>query len=609
MKRKISLLLAMAITASCFAGCGNTNEPEAVPAVSGSAPESTKPLDETGNGSASTSVHDEEQELENSSFKTEDYSGVSEYITDIQDNINELINYLYDSSYSYMDLAVICEDINSEFASSRDKVNASAPDSEEYSEIFNSCMDEIISLTDFITSSNAMLENYVSAGNDYDGQNNAEYFQKAYEIWASSGSQLYELEAPAAVSDIWSKFNDSMVYYYESLKAFVKAMPNEGIEDVLAYFTGESLISRYQIIFQNYYNMLTAHEESALLHQSHTLDCLINGFDGTDGSDINISYEMTDDIMPNLYPNMDSALNMSISTDTGTRDVLISAEIEGFTQVYEQKITVTPNETLYMIKPSVASEPMDLNTSRTTQFKFSLTDAATGDIIVQETQPVTIESIYDISYMSNEFGTTDCNNILAWITAESDSVLQLRRLATEILGRTFGENYAMLPGYQPSYGFESGDMNIAAWQAWAIQRAISEAGVRYNNGSYSFSGTQRVLMPDAVLSSGSGICIETSILMASALLSAGMHPLIILTPGHAQVAVETWNGSGEYLLIETTLLPFTSDMGVNDLVTYYDNQGWYDYLASRASSGNGITYVLDCSLQQTLGIKGLDYYA
>ena len=609
MKRKISLLLAMAITASCFAGCGNTNEPEAVPAVSGSAPESTKPLDETGNGSASTSVHDEEQELENSSFKTEDYSGVSEYITDIQDNINELINYLYDSSYSYMDLAVICEDINSEFASSRDKVNASAPDSEEYSEIFNSCMDEIISLTDFITSSNAMLENYVSAGNDYDGQNNAEYFQKAYEIWASSGSQLYELEAPAAVSDIWSKFNDSMVYYYESLKAFVKAMPNEGIEDVLAYFTGESLISRYQIIFQNYYNMLTAHEESALLHQSHILDCLINGFDGTDGSDINISYEMTDDIMPNLYPNMDSALNMSISTDTGTRDVLISAEIEGFTQVYEQKITVTPNETLYMIKPSVASEPMDLNTSRTTQFKFSLTDAATGDIIVQETQPVTIESIYDISYMSNEFGTTDCNNILAWITAESDSVLHLRRLATEILGRTFGENYAMLPGYQPSYGFEAGDMNIAAWQAWAIQRAISEAGVRYNNGSYSFSGTQRVLMPDAVLSSGSGICIETSILMASALLSAGMHPLIILTPGHAQVAVETWNGSGEYLLIETTLLPFTSEMGVNDLVTYYDNQGWYDYLASRASSGNGITYVLDCSLQQNLGIKGLDYYA
>ena len=262
-----------------------------------------------------------------------------------------------------------------------------------------------------------------------------------------------------------------------------------------------------------------------------------------------------------------------------------------------------------MIKPAVATDLMDLETSRATQFKFSVTDASTGEIIAQETQPVTIESIYNISYVSNEFGTTDCNNFLAWITAESDGVLQLRRLATEVLEQTFGEDYAMLPGYQPAYGYSAGDMNIAAWQAWAIQRAISEAGVRYNNGSYSFTGNQRVLMPDAVLSSGSGICIETAILMASALLSTGMHPLIILTPGHAQVAVETWNGSGEYLLIETTALPFTSDMDVTDLVTYYDNQGWYDYITERASSGNGITYVLDCSLQQNLGIKGLDYYA
>jgi hypothetical protein len=602
MKRKISLLLVIAITVSCFAGCGNKKEEAVIPESSGSTLETAELNTETDTADTA----DESSSLE---AEAGNHSDISGSITAIQDTVNGIIDDLYNSDYSYMQVGVSCNDASAELASYREEVNASGSLSDEYSEIFNDCVDEIISLTDFIAVSNATLENYVSAGDGYDGQNNAEHFQKAYEIWATSGNQLSELEAPAAVSDIWSNFNDSMIYYYEALKSFIKAMPNEGIEDFLAYLTGQSLISRYQVIFQNYYDMLSHHEESALIHQSYILDCLMNGFADTDASAVNVTCEMTDEIMPNLYPDMDSALNMSISTDIGTRDVLVSAEIEGFTQVYEQKITVTPEETFYMIKPAVATDLMDLETSRTTQFKFSVTDASTGEIIEQKTQPVTIESIYNISYMSNEFGTTDCNNFLAWITAESDSILQLRRLATEILGQTFGENYAMLPGYQASYGYSAGDIRIASMQAWAIQLAISEAGVRYNNGSYSFTGNQRVLMPDAVLSSGSGICIETSILMASALLSTGMHPLIIFTPGHAQVAVETWNGSGEYLLIETTALPFTSDMEVTDLITYYDSQGWYDYITERASSGNGITYVLDCSLQQNLGIKGLDYYA
>ena len=68
----------------------------------------------------------------------------------------------------------------------------------------------------------------------------------------------------------------------------------------------------------------------------------------------------------------------------------------------------------------------------------------------------------------------------------------------------------------------------------------------------------RVLPPSEVLSSRSGICIETALLVASALQSANMNAMIIITPGHAQVALETWEGSGEYYLLETTKLPFTA---------------------------------------------------
>ena len=98
----------------------------------------------------------------------------------------------------------------------------------------------------------------------------------------------------------------------------------------------------------------------------------------------------------------------------------------------------------------------------------------------------------------------------------------------------------------------------------AIQGAISDIGVRYNMGPYSFGGSQRVLTPDAVIQSRSGICIETALLMASALQSAQMHAMIIITPGHAQVALETWENSGTYYLLETTMLPYNATEEGND---------------------------------------------
>ncbi len=396
--------------------------------------------------------------------------------------------------------------------------------------------------------------------------------------------------------------------YYEALAAAIKAMPDDEIEDTLAMYTAISLSQRNTQMFNNYYNTIVVQAVSGLTHQIEVIDGLIGGLDEDKASAVNVSYEMTDNIMPNLYPSMDSALNLCISTNSGTREVIVSAEIEGFTQKYEKKITVTPENAFYMIKPQIALDTMDLNTSRTTQFDLTLTDASTGEVIVRDTQPVTVESIYDICYYSNAFGTTENNNILAWITAESEGVLTLRRNATQILGELLGSENATLPGYQPAWGLSSGDPNIAAYQIYAIQCAISAMGVRYNNGAYSFSDMQRVLMPDAVLSSGSGICIETAILMASAVLSAGMHPLIILTPGHAQVAVETWTGSGQYLLVETTMLPCDPETtSMTDMIALWSDDEWAQYLSTAGE--NGTVYVLDCDLQKALGIKGLDYYA
>ena len=130
-------------------------------------------------------------------------------------------------------------------------------------------------------------------------------------------------------------------------------------------------------------------------------------------------------------------------------------------------------------------------------------------------------------------------------------------------------------------------------------------------GPYSLNATQRVLMPDAVLSSQSGICIEPAVLMASVLQSANMHAMIVFTPGHAQVAVETWKNSGQYFLIETTCLPFDAATDNTDnLIIQLSQEDWSNYLsqeAQQAQDSGGMVYIVDCDLARTLNIKGLAY--
>ena len=73
-------------------------------------------------------------------------------------------------------------------------------------------------------------------------------------------------------------------------------------------------------------------------------------------SDISVTaeYDLIDEVMPNVYPSTDSAVNLTLYTDHGTKDVLISIVINGFTQTYERKMTVTPEAAFSMIKPPVS---------------------------------------------------------------------------------------------------------------------------------------------------------------------------------------------------------------------------------------------------------------
>ena len=321
-----------------------------------------------------------------------------------------------------------------------------------------------------------------------------------------------------------------------------------------------------------------------------------------------ITYETVDTIYPSLYNTMDSIVNFTATCEQGERDVLVQAEIPGFTQPYEQKFTLGQQITQFYIKPPVLSGDLSLNSQKTAQLKFSVTDLETGKTIVQDSKNIQMMSAFDFVLWEDDFGYSNWDNFLAWLTPEDPQVQQLKRYAIEWISQMTGGQFAMMPGYQDTGLFEDQIQMNTFYQALAIQGGMSAMGVRYNMGSFSMSDStaqlQRVQLPAETIQSLSGVCIDTSLVVASALQSAGMNVMLIFPPGHAQVAVECWPNTGEYFLIETTILPVT-EQNMGGIVTYKTKEEWMQYLQDPYGNGSGSCYILDCSLATPMGILPL----
>lgn len=111
-----------------------------------------------------------------------------------------------------------------------------------------------------------------------------------------------------------------------------------------------------------------------------------------------------------------------------------------------------------------------------------------------------------------------------------------------------------LRGYQ-------GDKNAGVGtQVEAIFNALKkEASLTYVNSVIAFSPedgavNQRVRLPRESLEDKQANCIDGTVLFASLLEAASLHPAIVVVPGHAFVAWETWEKSGEWKYLETTMI-------------------------------------------------------
>lgn len=327
-------------------------------------------------------------------------------------------------------------------------------------------------------------------------------------------------------------------------------------------------------------------------------------------------------IYPSLYNTYDAFALIKGGTYSGTRRVVVEAEIPGLTQKYRESFLLSEKYQTIYIKPPALTEGLNTAVARDAQIAVAIYEQDGTTLIEAKSYPVTIKSKNDFEWMESDYGVVTRDNILCFLTPEAEQITALKRQAIEEISAMTSGSYEAFPGYQKiSWKNDTGNYGNYATtylQAAAIMRALYNMGVRYNMNPYSVSGSnQHILFPGEVIDQKSGLCIETSLAVASALQSAGMHVMLLFPQGHAQVAVEVWNsgtGYGEYFLIETTALSASSNTqemytrGLSDLlkgkapqegaITYYSKSEWNQYLK------NNVEYILDCDDSINLGLTG-----
>lgn len=313
-------------------------------------------------------------------------------------------------------------------------------------------------------------------------------------------------------------------------------------------------------------------------------------------------YQAPEIIIPANYRSLDYVVYLQCWTDHGSTDALVTVEIPGFTQVYEQKITVTRSETELTIHPPlVEGAAQSLNSSKEAQINVTVEDLNIGKLIVQDTRPIKLYSRYDMQWQDAD-GTPYYENILAWVTPEAPEIKQLLRLAADSCNELTTGQLNAIVGYQPVGDWTEGDITYI--QVAGIMHALAaKLGVKYIMSPFSSTSVnlQRIATPAEVINTSGGLCAETAVTIASAIQATNMHAVLILLPGHMQVAVETWYDSGEYYLIETTALEDAAnglfENVINETMTQAD---WAAYMAEEGM------VAIDCDLAADMNIQAID---
>lgn len=222
-------------------------------------------------------------------------------------------------------------------------------------------------------------------------------------------------------------------------------------------------------------------------------------------------------------------------SSSSAKTLSISVSIINVSQVETHPVQATAKVRQLRFMPRIPNTILSNLTQETnTYLHVQVSDANHNDYYINDI-PLLVHSRWLM-----EWTKANRLQIAAWITPDDSSVHALVEKATLLLHR----QTPPAPGGMLGYNVTS--IQQIKDQVDALYDALRAQNIHYINTTVPYTGTdasavatQKVQLPFEVLKQHSGMCIELTALLASAVENIGLKAEIVIIPGHAFLGVAT----------------------------------------------------------------------
>ncbi len=227
--------------------------------------------------------------------------------------------------------------------------------------------------------------------------------------------------------------------------------------------------------------------------------------------------------------------------------LIISASILNFSQQETATVNASANsQTVSFIPPLLNSNVLrQLTNNMNTSLQVRVMDTHNTLYYVDDS-PLLLHSRWLMEWVA-----ANRLKIAAWVTPDDPAVAQLVKKAISHLQAQPPPAPTTMAGYDSAGTRAIKDQVDAIFDAMRLDYHIRyvQASVPYGGPGDTNVALQDIHLPFEVLQQRSGMCVELTALLASAVEHIGLHAEIVVVPGHAflGVAVKSYDSQFEYL--------------------------------------------------------------
>jgi hypothetical protein len=266
-------------------------------------------------------------------------------------------------------------------------------------------------------------------------------------------------------------------------------------------------------------------------------------------SPVHICVQAPSSIFSAFYPfyvTTDSPLVSIKYSSSSPVTLVVSVSIRNFSQQANATVTATGSVQSISFTPPLLNSTVlrQLTADDNTSLSVRVTDTHNTLYYVDDA-PVLLHSRWLMQWV-----TANRLKIAAWVTPNDPAIATLiNRAIPHLQAQPLPAPKAMI-GYITATPREVRDQVDAIFDALRLDYSIRyvQASVPYGGPGDSSAGLQDIRLPSEVLQQHSGMCVELTVLLASAVEKIGLHAEIVIVPGHAflGVAVKPDNSQFEY---------------------------------------------------------------